>query len=125
MKKSKTKTLKVALIVDDEKIACSALSFFLKRHFDEVLMANDPADAEALLNKCRVTHLICDHWLGAKKPMGIDLVSKWRKQYPSINCAVILTGADVSSLCTDASVDKVLSKAAPPELLLSSLLCKQ
>ena len=107
------------LIVDDDRSVCRALTRLLGRSFDEVLSAGSSGDAASILQKSRVTHLICDYCLGRDEPLGVELVPGWRADHPSIQCAVIFTGNDIGSIRIPIGVDAVLPKSAEPSDLMA------
>ena len=111
----------VLLIVDDERSVCRALSRLLDRQVKDILSATTPTEAEIILRSGKVTHVICDHWFGPGQPLGVDLVTKWRKSYPTIQKAVVLTGTDINRLEAGDAVDKILPKVVDPDDLIEVL----
>lgn len=116
----KEKPEAVLLIVDDERSVCRALSRLLDRKVKEILSATNAMEAEVILQSGRVTHVICDHWFGPGQPLGTDLVTEWKKRYPNIQKAVVLTGTDINKLDADA-VDAILPKVVDPADLIKML----
>lgn len=111
----------ILLVVDDESTVCRALSRMLKKYADEIITATNPSEAESVLEMGEVTHLICDHWFGPGQPLGLDLVSRWKKSYSSIRRAVVLTGTDVTQLKTQPGVHQIMTKTVEPSELASAL----
>ncbi|MFO8074042.1 MAG: response regulator [Polyangia bacterium] len=111
----------VLLVVDDESTVCRVLRRMLSPLVDELLTAENVADAEAILEARSVTHLLCDHLLGPHQPKGMDAASRWRERYPSISTAVILTGARMDELEPSAGIDAVISKVVDAEQLAGAL----
>ncbi|MCK9461222.1 MAG: hypothetical protein M0R80_16465 [Proteobacteria bacterium] len=93
----------------------------LGRHFDEVHVVTSGAEGDAVLEKTRVTHLVCDQSLGEDDPPGLELVPRWRKEHPSIERAIILTGFHQASLSAGPGVDAIVSKLAETSTLLRVL----
>lgn len=102
----------VLLIVDDMPDVARALKRCLAKSFDLVLVAQSPEEAERLLGDQDnpPTHLVCDHHLGEGQRLGADLISEWRRAYPSLQVAVLLTGSEVAYLLGTDGVDWVASK---------------
>jgi DNA-binding NtrC family response regulator len=111
----------VLLIVDDERSVCRALTRLLVGSIEQIQTATTPTEAEIILRSAKVTHVICDHWFGPGQPLGMDLVAKWKEQYPSICRAVVLTGTDINKLTLTDAVDKVLPKVVDPADLIEVL----
>lgn len=117
----KVKPEAVLLIVDDESSVCRALSRLLDSQVREILSATNPTEAEIILRSGRVTHLICDQWFGPGQPLGIDLVTKWKKSYPAMQKGIVLTGTDIRELDAGETVDKILPKVVDPDVLIQAL----
>lgn len=111
----------VLLIVDDERSVCRALSRLLDRKVKEILSATNSTEAETILRSGRVTHVICDHWFGPGQPLGTNLVTAWKAEYPTILKAVVLTGTDIHKLDAGDAVDKILPKVVDPADLIKAL----
>ena len=111
----------ILLIVDDESSVCRALSRMLKRHFDRVITAVSPKEAEVILYSNSVTHVICDHWFGAGQPLGLDIAARWKEEFKSIKRAVVLTGTDATQLTPPPGVHQIMAKTAEAEDLASAL----
>ena len=114
-------TQKVALVVDDEHMVCNMLVRVLGRHFDEVLAASSPAEAERLLSEHKVTHMICDCNLGPCRPLGVDLIPRWRSLYASVERVVVFSGSDLSKLAVPPEIDAVVSKGGQIKEVLEAL----
>jgi len=102
----------VLLIVDDDQTILEALRTGLARHFAVIYTASTPPDAEAVLNRHPVTHLLCDNNLGAQWRWGIELIPEWRLRHTRIQVAVLHTGDVPDPTWTRAQVDKVVTKPA-------------
>lgn len=109
------------LVIDDESSVCRALRRLMRGRVDEIVTAETPADAEAILDTRAVTHVICDHLLGPGQPRGIDLARRWRERYPAIAGLVVLTGTNVANLEAPPEVDHVLPKTTDPTELARRL----
>lgn len=128
MKKETLRTVKntpepefVLLIVDDEQSVCRALTRLLDRQVRRIETASNPTEAEIVLRSGNITHVICDHWFGPGQALGIDLAARWKKTYPSIQKAVVLTGTDIDKLPDATGVDRVLPKIVDPDDLIEVL----
>ena len=109
---------RILMIVDDTPNVGRALSRVLGRYFDEVHPLTSASEAAALLGQMPVTHVICDYCLGDGDPPGVELVPRWRREHPSIERAVILTGLDPTTLLAGPGIDAVVSKLADTEELV-------
>ena len=109
------------MIVDDESSVCRALSRILGKRVDEISVAFNPREAATVLASKNVTHVVCDHWFGTGQPLGIDLVTEWKEQYPSIHKVVVLTGTDVTRIAPQTDDILVMNKAVNPEDLRKAL----
>jgi DNA-binding NtrC family response regulator len=109
------------LVVDDESSVCRVVKRLLKNRFDEIAIAETPADAETVLASCDVTHVICDHVLGPGCPRGLELASHWKAAHPSIKKIIVLTGANVADLGLPPGIDFVVPKTTDPVDLASLL----
>jgi DNA-binding NarL/FixJ family response regulator len=114
-------TIRILMVVDDTPNVGRALSRVLRKHFDEVHVLESAAEAAALLGWKPVTHVICDQCLGEGDPRGLDLVPLWRREHPSIERAIILTGLDERTFVASPGVDAVISKLAGSEELVRAL----
>ena len=112
---------KILMIVDDMPNVGRALSRVLRRHFDEIHALECAAEADALLGRLPVTHVICDHCLGEGDPLGLDLVPRWRREHRSIQRAIVLTGANERSLVAGPGIDAIASKVTGSEELVKLL----
>jgi ActR/RegA family two-component response regulator len=118
---SKSRSSRVALVVDDEIANCWQLTRLLGQRFDAVLSATTVAGAERQLATREVTHLICDQELGADSATGAELIPKWRRRFPALRCAVLFTGARVEPAELPPEVDAVVSKDDPFPALFDEL----
>ncbi|MGI5865851.1 MAG: hypothetical protein ACOX6T_27865 [Myxococcales bacterium] len=115
--------MRILLIVDDEPELEPLFRRFLRRDFDEIHFAGDAAAAEAVLSSVPVTHLVIDNALGrGSSPSGIDLIAGWRRAHPSIELAVLFTGAaPFSESARPPEIDEVYIKPTGFEPLLAYL----
>jgi len=112
----------ILLVVDDESAVCRALRRMLRGKFDEIIAAETPADAEAVLASRAVTHVVCDHCLGPGQPEGLTIASAWRSAHPTIRKMIILTGVNLRSLAPAPGVDLLLPKTIDPADLAARLV---
>jgi ActR/RegA family two-component response regulator len=116
-------TARVLLIVDDQPLVARTLRRCLVRKFDAAYVANEAMDAESILRTAvpPVTHVICDFYLGADSPLGTVLLARWRKEFTSIEVALIVSGSELGAITRSAGVDAVLGKPVDVPLLLALL----
>ena len=114
------------LVVDDYTQLTKVMARVLSSSFDKVYTTDDPKEAEQILKTHKITHLLCDLYLGVGNYMesvsGITFIEFWRKRYSRIQRAVIFTGADTSRLKIPAEVDAVVSKAEGVQHVVDVLL---
>jgi len=120
-RKKRRRSKHVVLIVDGEPNVCRSYARVLKLDFGEVLTAGDPQEAIAVLEERSVTHLVCGRSFGPGKPLGMDLIPKWRKTYPAIDRALILTRSEIPGLSAPPEIDGILPKPITPESLVKAL----
>jgi hypothetical protein len=110
------------LLVQSHKGTSRALQRLLAGYYGEILVADNPADAEQLLSAegRAPTHLICGQYFDADAPRGQDLVCALRQKYPEIERAVLATGMDGVSEPMPG-IDGVYEKPAPLSVLLHLL----
>ncbi len=101
--------MRVLLIVDDEPLALRAMSRLLRRQFDQILPAGTPEQAVTFLETEDVTHLLCDRHLGGSV-LGDEHIVNWRRQWPTIVFAALMTGDDLHGQQVSDSVDAVFPK---------------
>jgi CheY-like chemotaxis protein len=113
----------VALVVDDDVQVCRIVARLVGTVFDEVLTTTSPDEASEILKHHAVTHLLSDFDFGegAQTATGFDYVVRWRRQCPTIERAVVFTGADLSGIPRPAEVDAVISKVDGVEAILEHL----
>jgi len=109
------------LVVDDEVSVTRALRRVLAPYFAALRLANTPYDARVILASEKITHVLCDHWLGVGEPLGLDLLPRWKSSFPSIERAVLFTGFDVEALAPDPKIDAVISKRVDLDALVCTL----
>ncbi|HXS15888.1 MAG TPA: hypothetical protein VN764_01795 [Polyangiaceae bacterium] len=109
------------LLVQKQGSAARALGRFLTGYYREVLVAETPEAAEALLDEERVaTDVVCGQDFGPGRPLGQDLLAGWRRQHPGIRRAVLATGAEGVPDNIEG-VDGIYQKPAPLSQLLHLL----
>jgi ActR/RegA family two-component response regulator len=109
---TKKKKKLVALVVDDDVQVCRALARIIGTVFDELLTTTSPGEVEEILKHHAVTHLLSDFDFGegAQSATGFDYVVRWRRQCPTIERAIVFTGADLSGIPRPEEVDAVIPK---------------
>lgn len=107
--------------MDDEPRVRDALCRILAPFFGGVCSASRVEQADKLLSSQNVTHLLCDYWLGKDSPNGLELIQLWRRQYPFIERAVLITGVETRIHADPLFVDAVISKLSAPKTLLDAL----
>jgi CheY-like chemotaxis protein len=111
------------LIVDDHGAVAQALRRYFERDFEQVVVTASPAEAETVITgPTPPTHLICDYWLGQGTPVGTALVPRWRRLFPSLERAVLLTGSDLTEHPPVPGVDAICDKPIDPAQLRRLLL---
>jgi hypothetical protein len=109
------------LLVQKQASAARALGRFLTGYYRQVLVAETPEAAEALLGKDQVpTDVVCGQDFGPDRPLGQDLLRGWRRQHPGIRRAVLATGAEGVPDNIEG-VDGIYQKPAPLSQLLHLL----
>jgi len=83
---------RVLLVLDDEDDIAELFRRFLKKAFDEIHLARNSSEAEAVLERAEVTHLVSDFWIGPGEPIGSSLIARWRQRWPAIRFAALFTG---------------------------------
>jgi DNA-binding NtrC family response regulator len=103
------------LIVEDvADVGRSYLRCF-KRYIERVQLAQTPEEAVNILSQKDPPELIlCDHWLGKDNPTGAELIKAWRKQFPFLSKAALVTGSDLAAVQNSPGVDAIFHK--PPNL---------
>ena len=113
---------RILLLVDDEPDIMSLFRRVLRRSFDEIVFAENGAEARQALDQKQVTHVVSDFFLGADEPKGTTLLAGWRAQYPSLRFAAIFTGRGASEeIDGQPGVDAVFSKPTGFEDLVQRL----
>lgn len=116
-----TAPTKIAMAVDDSEIVLKSFRRVLSQGFDEVFTASNPIEAEAVLQQCQVTHVVCDFHLGDGVPFGTELISDWRRRFPCIQRAVIVSGSLRDEIVPPPEVDAVLGKPVTMAELIEAL----
>ena len=113
---------RVLLLVDDEPDITTLFRRVLKRTFDQVYVAFSSAEANEILARTPVTHVVSDMILGAKEATGTTLIARWRGAYPTIRFAAVFTGrASPKEIVGKPGVDAVFTKPAGFEALVAQL----
>ena len=98
------------LVVDDKDIVRRGVVRLLTLHFDTVLSAGTPAEAEAVLEREQPPYLLCDYWLGHGHLPATSLIPAWRLAYPCLRRVALMTGTKASALRGSEGVDGVFQK---------------
>jgi DNA-binding NtrC family response regulator len=98
------------LIVDDRTDVLHALERFFALYFEQVMTAQDPLAAEKLLRERQPDLLLCDYWLGEEFPPSTEFLPRWRKDFPSLQRIVLMTGTNSSSIPPCPAIDDIFSK---------------
>lgn len=108
--------MKTLLIVEDlPDVGRAYLRSFRRYAVDEVVLVTTPEDAEIQLRRgTGSTCLLCDHWLGANLPTGVELIHRWKASYAHLAKAVLVTGSDAAVGHDAPGVDAVFEK--PPDV---------
>jgi CheY-like chemotaxis protein len=114
---------RVLLIVDDWPAVGRGLRRLFKKRFTDVLVATTPAEAEAHLGRPQAppTHLLCDYFLGEGLPLGVDLVARWRREYPQLTTVGILSGSEIARMELPPGVDALFEKPVDAAVLMRFL----
>ena len=116
----------VALIIDDYDRVGRLISLLLETKFDEVIACSDPNAAHTILEKKRVTHLLCDYRLGADEDEvqvnGFQFAAFWRREFESLKRVVVFSASDLNGIEKPEEVDAVISKIDGPVAIADSLL---
>ena len=99
------------LVVDDEPLVLRTLSRVLKKHADQVFVAESAEEAERILAAQAIQFVVCDYNLGAQAAPGTEVVEGMRRNYPSIVRAVIFTGEEPRSISFKSAAVAVLRKS--------------
>ena len=118
---STNKSREILLIVDDDPQIRRMLMRFFKHHFDSALTAATPADAERILRENVVTHILLDFHLGYNNPRGTELVVDWRRRYPLIRKALLLSGTRLQDKQIPPEVDHYFMKPIEPKDVMEAL----
>jgi CheY-like chemotaxis protein len=109
----------VLLIVDDIADVARSFSRLFRGNFEKVYTASTPEEAEKVLGQTDgpPTALICDYWLGKGRPLGSELIARWRAAYPSLKRVALITGSQMSELKLGPGIDGVFCKPVDLESL--------
>jgi DNA-binding NarL/FixJ family response regulator len=112
---------KIALVVDDVPFVCRMLSRVLAEHFDGVLTASNPGEAEEHLATGAVTHVLCNCKAGPGETFDVERVADCRRRHPRIERVVVFVGEDAAGEVLPPEVDRALGRGASHEELLDAL----
>ncbi len=110
MRNSEAKLPNPLLIVDDRADVLQALLRFFELDFEQVLSAQNPAEAEDIIRTKQPEFLLCDYWLGEAHPPSTEFLGRWRAEYPCLRRVVLMTGTKSSSIPPCAAVDDIFPK---------------
>jgi len=103
------------LIVEDMEDVGRSYMRCLRRYVSKIHVAQTPQEAEAILSQSDPpTLLLCDNWLGHGRPLGAELIPRWRKAYPFLSKVALVTGSDLEVVSKVPGVDIVFEK--PPDI---------
>jgi DNA-binding response OmpR family regulator len=110
------------LLVQKNGPAGRALKRFLTPYYGEVVLAQSPDAARALIEASGADslHLVCGEDFGPQSPRGHQLIADLRRQYPQIERAILATGAE-SLPDRLGAIDAIFFKPSPPSELLHLL----
>ncbi len=111
----------VVLIVDFDQQVCRMLWRILSRNFSMVLTATDVDQAESILDRYEVTHLVADHSFGSDTMNSFEILPIWRQKHQSVHRAVILAGTDISKHQMPKEIDSVLLKTETMDNLVKAV----
>ena len=117
---------RVLLVVDEEAQVCRLMRRCLGEYFDEIHTAAEPVSACRILEKKRVTHLLCELHLGGAMS-GAELIQFARWEFPSIERAVIFTAGDLleaRARITGPEINAVMSKTGGIDAIVAALFGK-
>ncbi|MBN2802531.1 MAG: hypothetical protein JXR91_05520 [Deltaproteobacteria bacterium] len=109
------------LIIDDESSVRRALSRVLSTRADTILTAATITDALLIMETNNISHVICDHLLGPGQPTGIEAAVNWKKQFPTIQNLLILTGSRAFLAVPPEGIDAVIPKTTDPMVIADKL----
>jgi CheY-like chemotaxis protein len=115
-------TGKIVLIVDDVPFVCRMLSRVLADHFDGVLTASSPDEAEEHLLTGAVTHVLCNCKAGPGETFDVERVADCRRRHPQLERVVVFLGEDAAGQELPPEVDRALGRGAEHEELLAALI---
>jgi len=117
---------RILLVVEPDDMVRETLRRLIKRHqnhFKSIIVVSEPKTAIEVLEKMRVTHLICAQDLGPKCSIGgANYVRSWRITHPHIEKALIFTSQAFSTGDKYPEIDDIVSKAISVKDLLGILL---
>lgn len=112
----------ILLVVDDDPEMRKTLKRILSIHFDSVLTAGTPEEANEILSRHDVTQIVSDYDLGGNHPRGTELIVEWRKRYPSIRRALLFTATYLSESRIPEAVDHFFLKSENHNNLIKALM---
>lgn len=98
------------LIVDDQVPVLRALRRVLGLHFESVLIAACPSEAEHWLATERPPLLLCDYWLGDTTPPAVEWIPAWQRRYGCLRRVALMTGTHSSAFQGCPAVDATFQK---------------
>ena len=105
--------IETLLVVSDDKQVYSLIKKLFEKDgiFNVIHTANSEEEADKVLKQETITVVISDYDL-KQKSTGNRLVERWRKEYPSIRAAFILTGGAPTGIAETEGVDAVIQKTS-------------
>lgn len=98
------------LVVDDRDDVLRGLRRYLGLHFSHIHTALTPPQAEVVLESVAPPMLLCDYWLGDEYPPATVLIAEWRRRFPCVRRAALMTGTSGAALFGKDGIDAVFRK---------------
>jgi CheY-like chemotaxis protein len=112
---------RVLLVLDDEPPIGRLFLRYLRNDFDEIHTCTTMAEAEEVLRRAKVTHLVVDNFLGRGQPHGSEAAESLRKKHPSIRYAALFTGSEITKRPGSKALDDVFLKPRGFDSLVQAL----
>ena len=112
---------RILLVIEDEPAIASLFRRRLGVHFEELHLVRTRSDAEAILERVTVTHVVCDFHLGPQEPPASARIGEWRARWPAIRYTAMLSGSQLVPLSGIPGIDEVFLKPAGFESLVERL----